>query len=167
MFPGTIADTLTIQLAQVVYPYTIVHSIHAVPINTDGTIIINTIPVILAGNYFIIIKHRNHIETWSQIVSFAAPIITYNFTNSISKAWGDNMIRIGSVYCIFAGDVTNDQYVDGFDIAKVFNLSKQGSFGYQVSDINGDGFIDGFDIVKVFNNIKKGVGMNTPATPLE
>jgi hypothetical protein len=167
MFPGTISDTLTVQLAQVVDPYTIVHTEHGISINTDGTISLNAVPSTLSGNFFIIIKHRNHIETWSQSVSFADPIISYDFTNAISKAWGNNMVRVGSSYCIYTGDTNKDQYVDGFDLAKVFNLNKQGSFGYQVSDINGDGFVDGFDLAKVFNNNKKGVGMNTPIAPLE
>jgi uncharacterized protein YjdB len=167
MFPGTISDTLTIQLAQVVDPYTIVHTEHGVSINTDGTISLNAVPSALSGNFFIIIKHRNHIETWSQSVSFTDPIISYDFTNAISKAWGNNMVHVGSSYCIYTGDTNKDQYVDGFDLAKVFNLNKQGSFGYQVSDINGDGFVDGFDLAKVFNNNKKGVGMNTPIAPLE
>jgi len=167
MFPGTISDTLTVQLAQVVDPYTIVHTEHGISINTDGTISLNAVPSTLSGNFFIIIKHRNHIETWSQSVSFADPIISYDFTNAISKAWGNNMVRVGSSYCIYTGDTNKDQYVDGFDLAKVFNLNKQGSFGYQISDINGDGFVDGFDLAKVFNNNKKGVGMNTPIAPLE
>jgi hypothetical protein len=167
MFTGTIADTLTVQLAQIVDPYIIVHTVHGVPINTDGTISLNAIPATFSGNYFIIIKHRNHIETWSQSASFADPVINYNFTNAVSKAWANNMVRIGSVYCIYTGDANKDQYVDGFDLAIVFNLNKQGSFGYQVSDINGDGFVDGFDLAKVFNNNKKGVGMNTPIAPMK
>jgi hypothetical protein len=165
MFPGSITDTLTIQLAETNDPYEIIHSEHAVPVNTDGTISINTIPASLSGNYYIIIKHRNHVETWSQVVSFAGGIINYNFTDAISKAWGNNMIRVGTYYCIYTGDTNGDQYVDGFDLAITFNLNKKGSFDYQVSDINGDGFIDGFDLVKVFNNNKKGVGMNTPIAP--
>jgi hypothetical protein len=167
MFTGTITDTLTVQLAQVADPYLKVYTAHGVPINTDGTISLSDLPGALSGSYYIIIKHRNHIETWSQIVSFTDPVISYNFTNAISKAWGDNLKLIGSVYCIFTGDANKDQYVDGFDLAIVFNLSKRGRFGYQVADMNGDGFIDGFDLAKVYNNSKKGVGMNTPAAPLE
>jgi len=167
MFPGAISDTLSIQLAQDFAPYLIVYSAHGVPINTDGTIFLNSIPSTLSGNYHIIIKHRNHIETWSKSVSFSTSVVNYNFTNAISQAWANNMVSVGSIYCIYTGDTNKDQYVDGFDLAIVFNLNRSGSFGYQISDINGDGFIDGFDLAKVFNNNKKGVGMNTPAAPLE
>ena len=79
VFPGSVSDTLTIQLAGTNDPYEIVYSKNGVPINTDGTVNLQDIPAGLSGNYYIIIKHRNHVETWSQIVSFAGgvtPIIT-------------------------------------------------------------------------------------------
>jgi hypothetical protein len=167
LFTGSTSDTLTVQIAQITDPYFILHSEHGVPINIDGTMTMNTIPGTFTNSYYIVIKHRNHIETWSQIVSFAGQVINYNFTDAVSKAWGDNMIKIGSKYYLYAGDTNKDQYVDGFDLANTFNLNKKGSYGYQLSDINGDGFIDGFDLAKVFNNNKKGVGMNTPPNPLE
>jgi hypothetical protein len=167
MFSGTISDTLTVQIAQINDPYLILHTEHGVPVNTDGTISLNAIPGTFTNSYYIIIKHRNHIETWSQIVPFSGQVINYNFTDAVSKAWGNNMVKIGSTYYLFTGDTNKDQYVDGFDLVITFNLNKLGSYGYQVSDINGDGFIDGFDLVKVFNNNKKGVGMNTPAAPMK
>jgi hypothetical protein len=166
-FPGTISDTLTIQIAQTTAPYTILHTVHGASINVDGTINMSNIPATLTSSYYVIIKHRNHVETWSQIVSFAGQIIDYSFTDALSKAWGNNMILIGTASCIFTGDTNSDQYVDGFDLAITFNLNKQGGYGYRLSDINGDGFVDGFDLVKVFNNNKKGVGMNTPVAPMK
>jgi hypothetical protein len=165
MFSGTISDTLTVQLAQITEPYLIKYTLHGAPLHTDGTITVNSIPSTLSENYYIIIKHRNHIETWSQIVSLAGSVINYDFTDAVSKAWGNNLIRNGSSYLIYSGDSNGDQYVDGFDLALTFNLNKQGKFGYQVSDVNGDGFVDAFDLAKVFNNNKKGVGMNTPLVP--
>jgi hypothetical protein len=167
MFSGTISDTLTVQIAQINDPYLILYTVHGVPINTDGTINLNAIPGTFTNSYYIIVKHRNHIETWSQIVSFTGQIISYNFTDAVSKAWGNNMIKIGSAYCIYTGDVNRDQYVDGSDLVITFNLNKQGGYGYRLADVNGDGFIDGSDLVKVFNNNKKGVGMITPAVPMK
>jgi hypothetical protein len=167
LFTGIITDTLTVQLANTTAPYATVFTLHGVPINTNGTITISTIPGVLSGSYYIVIKHRNHIETWSQITSFAGATTNYNFTDALSKAWGNNMVLVGSAYCIYTGDTNLDEYVDGFDLIITFNLNKLGGFGYQVSDINADGFIDGFDLIRVFNNNKKGVGMNTPLAPLK
>ena len=166
LFSGTISDTLTVELAQVTSPYTTVFKQHNVPINTNGTITLTSVPGALSGNYYIIIKHRNHIETWSQSLSFDGTIVSYDFTDAINKAWGDNMVQVGSIYCIYTGDTDYDQYVGLTDLYIPFNLYKQFSFGYQVSDINADGFVDLNDLYKVFNNYKKGVGMNTPLAPL-
>ena len=165
-FTGIISDTLTIQIAQTADPYTVLYGAHGVAVNTNGTVTLSNVPGTLTGSYYIIVKHRNHIETWSQIVSFAGQTSHYNFTTAASKAWGNNMVHIGS-YLYLSGDTNTDQYVDGFDLAITFNNNKQGSFGYRLSDINGDGFVDGFDLVKVFNNNKKGAGMNTPPTPMK
>jgi len=166
-FPGIISDTLTIELAQTTSPYATVFSQHGVPVNTNGTISLTSVPGGLSGNYHIVIKHRNHIETWSQTTSFAGSTVTYNFTDAISKAWANNMVLTGSIYCIYGGDANRDQYVDGFDLAFTFNNNRLGSFGYQLPDINGDGFVDGFDLARVFNNNRKGVGMITPIAPLK
>jgi hypothetical protein len=165
MFSGTISDTLTVQLAQTNEPYLTKYTLHGAPLNTDGTITLNSVPASLSDNYYIVIKHRNHIETWSQSVSFTGSVINYNFTDGVTKAWGNNLVQIGSSYFIYSGDSNGDQYIDGFDLALTFNFNKQGKFGYHVSDINGDGFVDGFDLAKVFNNNKKGIGMNTPLVP--
>ena len=165
IFPGLISDTLTVELAQTITPYTTVFIQHGVPINTDGTISLTSVPGGLSGNYHIVIKHRNHIETWSQVTSFAGSTVNYNFTDAVSKAWANNMVLTGGVYCIYGGDANRDQYVDGFDLASTFNNNRLGSYGYLLPDINGDGFVDGFDLARVFNNNRKGVGMITPLAP--
>ncbi len=167
LFPGLVSDTLTVELAQPTSPYATVFSQHGVPVNTNGTISLTSVPGGLSGNYHIVIKHRNHIETWSQATSFAGSTVTYNFTDAISKAWANNMVLTGSIYCIYGGDANRDQYVDGFDLAFTFNNNRLGSYGYQLPDINGDGFVDGFDLARVFNNNRKGVGMITPIAPLK
>ncbi len=47
------------------------------------------------SDYYIVIRHRNHIETWSASpVSFAADTIFYDFTTSASKAYGNNQKEI-------------------------------------------------------------------------
>ncbi len=166
MFTGDIADTLTVSLAETTDTYATVYSASGVAINTDGSIVLDAVPASLSGNYYIIIRHRNHVETWSQSVSFAGSIINYNFTDAAEKAWGSNLKQNGSVFCIFTGDANGDQYIDGFDLALVFNQNLASAFDYQTEDMNGDGFVDGFDLALVFNNNLIGAGMNTPVAPL-
>ena len=47
---------------------------------TDGT------------SYYLVIKHRNSIETWSATgVQFTSGNLTYDFTSTSDKAYGNNL----------------------------------------------------------------------------
>ncbi len=166
MFAGTISDTLSVAIAETNSPFNTVFEVHGVEINTDGSIVISTIPASITGDHYIIIRHRNSIETWSQAVSFTAQTISFDMTDDVAKAWGSNLKQVGSVYCIYTGDANGDQYIDGFDLALVFNQNIAGAYNYQPEDLNGDGFVDGFDLALVFNNNLSGAGMNTPINPM-
>ncbi len=166
MFTGTIADTVSVAIAETTSPFNTVYEVHGAAINTDGSIVISTIPASVTGDHYIIIRHRNSIETWSQAVSFTAQTISFDMTDDVAKAWGSNLKQVGSVYCIYTGDANGDQYIDGFDLALVFNQNIAGAYNYQPEDLNGDGFVDGFDLALVFNNNLSGAGMNTPINPM-
>ncbi|MEI6854406.1 MAG: hypothetical protein WCL06_16280, partial [Bacteroidota bacterium] len=64
-FPGTVADQVTVELHDNTAPYAMAHEFAGVDVNTDGTLSINTIPASITGSYYIVIKHRNSIQTWS------------------------------------------------------------------------------------------------------
>ncbi len=177
-WPGTIVDTLSVLLVGdlgPVWPDPLPYAFeaHGRVLNTDGTIVITDIPAQLSGNYFIIIRHRQSVETWSALpVSFGNSLVSYDFTTSASQAFGNNqkILNEGSLYCLFAGDVTGvagsqDGYVDIFDNVAVFNQSQAGAFGYILEDVTGDGFVDIFDMAMVFNNQQNGAGMITPPNP--
>jgi len=166
MFAGNVADTLSIALAETTAPFNTVYSIHGVPLHTDGSIALSSVPGTLSGTYYIIVRHRNHVETWSQAVSLGGAVTNYDFTTDVAKAWGSNLKQMGSAYCLFAGDSNGDQYVDVVDVGLVFNKNLDGSFGYQIEDLNGDGFIDVLDVGIVFNNNLLGAGQNTPINPM-
>ncbi len=172
-FNDDIADTLSVFLAEASEPWNYVHEFHGLTVNPDG-VISTSVPTLVTGSWYIVIKHRNSVETWSaQPVSFSGNVVDYNFTSPVSMAFGDNLKEIApgsGIYAIFAGDVTSatgfqDGYVDVFDNNEIFNLAQTGSFGYITGDITGDGFVDIFDMVLVFNNLQLGAGMLTPPNP--
>ncbi len=171
-FPGNTVDTLTILLANPTTPWEFVYKASGVTFNQDGTMTI-TLPLTYSGNYYIVIKQRSGVETWSAApVSFAGATISYNFTTSASQAFANNQKSLGESagYGIFSGDVTSitevqDGYIDIFDNNSVFNQAQNGSFGYMAEDMTGDGFVDIFDMAIVFNNMQMSVGMITPPNP--
>ena len=161
-FPGNIADQITIKLAQVYFPYTILTQAVNVNLDRNGNCIAGFSSA-FNGFYYIVVSHRNHITTWSgSPVSFTGSTVNYNFTNAQSKAYGHNMILKGSKYCIYGGDVNQDGLVDSSDMIEVDNSVILFETGYLPEDGNGDGLIDSSDMILVDNNSTAFVGMIAP-----
>ena len=154
-FTRELPISLTVELHNSVSPYNIVHTFSNINLNTDGSLSIAGVLCNIYGDYYIVIKHRNSIETWSSVpVNFGeyAEII-YDFTTAASKAYGNNLKPIGSVYTIFCADASIDGIVDGTDMAMIDNASNAPPLmGYHPEDINGDGIVDGTDMALIDNN---------------
>jgi hypothetical protein len=120
-------------------------------------------PAATLGNaYYIAIKHRNSIETWSANPVTINAVSNYDFTTGLDKAYSDGvngaMKSLGSgVFGFYGGDVNQDGTVDGGDMNDVDNNTALGAFGYDNSDANGDGATDGLDMNLVDNNTQAGL----------
>ncbi|MBK9403898.1 MAG: SBBP repeat-containing protein [Ignavibacteria bacterium] len=158
-------DTITAYLRQTSFPYAITDSGKAVidTLSFKCGFCFNYAP---AGTYYIVIKHRNSIETWSkaggEVFSKSIPT-TYNFTTSSSQAYGNNLKLKGSKYCIFSGNVNGDAIVDGSDLSEADNDSFAGMTGvFLRSDVNGDNIVDAEDVSLVDNNSFNSIVRITP-----
>ena len=138
-----VEDTLRIYLADSLQSYALVDSV-TVYLPTSGTI---TTPFtgISTGKYYIVVRHRNHLETWSKYaVSFTGGgTTTYDFTIGAGQAYGDNMKLVGSVWVIYGGDPNQDGEIGALDIP-IF-ISQFGTQGYLSCDFNGDQDVTGAD----------------------
>ena len=109
------------------------------------------------GSYYISIKHKNSLETWSANTVRLLSGSTYDFSNSLSKAYSNSnnvpmkYISLGK-YALFSGDVNQDGTIDSTDIQQVENNSKLLEYGYFKNDLNGDGVIDIYDMQIIDNN---------------
>ncbi|MBI2417730.1 MAG: hypothetical protein HYV28_07470 [Ignavibacteriales bacterium] len=113
--------------------------------------------------YFLTIKHRNSIETWSDsIFNFAGGKLSFNFSDSISRAYGGNLKQVGSRFCIYTGDVNQDGFVDFTDLTMIDNDAYNFSTGYLQTDLTGDNFIDFTDLSLCDNNAYNFVGVRKP-----
>ena len=154
-FADGIADKVGLELHDAGIPFDKVYENNNINLYTNGMLTIDTLPCYIGGSKYIVIKHRNSIETWSSSpVDFNVPgPITYDFTTAASQAYGNNQTLIGLFYAIWAGDVTQDGVVDGSDMAAVNNISTSGfNMGYYNEDANGDGIVDGSDMAIIDNN---------------
>ncbi|MDQ3021666.1 MAG: FG-GAP-like repeat-containing protein [Bacteroidota bacterium] len=148
----SIRDTGFVYLRSSSSPYNLVDSSKAF-LNSSGSC---SVPFMMAQNgicYYIIVKHRNSIETWSKLCRiFTDNFLSYDFTSSQSKAFGNNLILKGTEWCIYSGDVNNDGIIDINDNSLVDNDVFNLSGGYVTTDINGDEFVDVSDMSIVDNN---------------
>jgi hypothetical protein len=157
-----VPDTITVELHDAASPYGLVASNKRVLDSTGyGTFYFTT-----AANdtpYYFVIKHRNSIETWSAAaLSFSSDTLTYDFTTDSTKAYGCNMVKVGTKWCLYSGDVNQDGSVDGTDLGIVYIDDNDFVTGYTVTDVNGDSSVDGTDLGIVDNNNNKFVGKLFP-----
>ena len=150
-----ISDTVQVKIRNSSSPYAIVDSSKAI-VNSSGQGIFLFSNAVNGTNYYIAVKHRNSIETWSSIAKpFTSSLLNYNFTDSTTKAYGSNMKQIdGSPlrFGIYSGDVNQDGSVDLADVTSVYNNSISFLTGYVVTDVNGDNTVDLVDVTLVYNN---------------
>lgn len=150
-----VSDTLTVYLKNSNPPYANVDSARAV-VASDGTC--NLIfPHASSGSYYIVITHRNSIQTWSAAaVSVSNGGVTnYDLSNASSQAYGNNIRQIDSSplrFGIYSGDVNHDNTINLNDIISVFNNAGDFVNGYVSTDVNGDNVTTLSDIVLTYNN---------------
>lgn len=158
---SVVADTITIELHSATAPYTLAYSAKTILLQ-NGMARIKGYGH-LGQSYYVVVKHRNHVETWS-----AAPVklkvnTLYNFTTSDNKAYGNNQVEVeNGIYAFYSGDMNQDGAIDAFDYVVIDPDISNGSSGYLTTDLNGDGSVDAFDYVILDPNIYAGVGASAP-----
>ena len=158
------ADTVTVELHNAAPPYTLAQSYTNV-LKTNGTINCIFTPAATGGSYYIVLKHRNSVETWSANPVLMSPTTTYDFSNLASKAYNSNQYQVGTspaVWAIFAGDINLDQNVDLLDLSMLENSISLFDYGYQATDLNGDGNVDLLDAPILEENINNFIYSNHP-----
>ncbi|HOZ51657.1 MAG TPA: dockerin type I domain-containing protein [Chitinophagaceae bacterium] len=157
----SITDTITVELHPASNPAIISAQVKTI-LNTNTNA--NCMMHVDNGNYYIVIKHRNHVETWSaNPVSFNGTFAYYDFTWSASQAYGNNLVEIEPGYfALYAGDLNQDENVDLIDIGILENDINNFAFGYYTTDINGDGNVDLLDAAPVEANVNGFIFSNHP-----
>jgi hypothetical protein len=144
-------DTIRAYFRNTVFPYTVVDSSKAILDSATFTAAYRFVNA-PSGTYFIQLKHRNSIETWSMTgrTYTAGSTLNYDFTTAANQAFGSNMIQRGTKYCIYSGDVNQDGDIDVVDMINIYN--DFGNSGYLSADVNGDDYVDVTDLIFSYNN---------------
>lgn len=161
-----ISDTIKVYLRNISSPFAVVDSTVSV-INSQTLIASCSFQNVQTGTYYIQVRHRNALETWSKTGGESITkgvTANYDFTSLQSQSYGNNsVLKLGS-YCLYSGDVNQDGSIDGSDMSQIDNDASNFSTGYLPTDLNGDENIDGSDLAIADNNSANFVTKNTPET---
>jgi len=154
----TVSDIIQVALHNNTFPYDLLF-VNTTLMNTDGTAKVLFPANVIGNNYYLVIKHRNSIETWSASpINITALGATYNFSNAANKAFGDNLSDMGnSVFAIYSGDINQDGSIDFSDYPDLDIANNSGVLGYNVNDLNGDASVDFNDYPLLDINSNNGI----------
>lgn len=160
-YSSTVADTVTVELHSGTAPYAKVDSATAV-VSTSGALSTSFSSSRNANSYYIVVKHRNSVETWSASPVLFTSSTSYNFSTAANKAYGSNLKNQGGVYLMYSGDINQDGTVDFSDYPDLDTGNINGTTGYNAADLNGDGTVDFSDYPVIDTNSNNGVSKSTP-----
>ena len=134
-------------------------SLHAV-LHTNGTASVQFPAAVRGHAYYIAVKHRNHMETWSHDPVTFIETTGYDFSTALAQAYDDGvnppMASVaGGKFAFYGGDVNQDGTVDGSDANDIEIGANNFDYGYNAADANGDGETGGQDanIVEINANL--------------
>jgi hypothetical protein len=159
----TVSDIIQVALHHNTPPYDLAFENNAL-INTDGTARVLFPASAIGNSYFVVLKHRNSLETWSaNPINLTSLGATYNFSNAANKAFGNNQSNMGNgVFGIYSGDINQDGAIDFNDYPELDIGSINGDLGYFPTDLNGDGAVDFNDYPIIDINNIEGIIAITP-----
>lgn len=125
-------------------------------LHNNGSVTTSFPPITFGNAYYIAIKYKNVLETWSGLPITIGVTNNYDFTTSLNKAFSDGinlpMKNMGNnKFAFLTGDVNNDGGIDISDLQPIQNNVTQFYFGYYSTDCTGDGGVDISDLQIVQN----------------
>lgn len=167
-YPG-LCDTVKIELHNITTPFALV-DVSTSTLNLSGNGVFAFSGATVGQQYYLVVKHRNALETWSANPVTMAANGSYNFTSTLSKAYGNNMVNVGpGAFAIWSGDVHNGVIQgtqDGIINDSDFNLEQStlSSFlsGYNYKDLTGDRLVESADYSLIENNVKLFISVIKP-----
>jgi len=152
-----IADTIIVELHEAIGNHSLVYSTLGL-LKVNGIIDL-TFPIGVNGNsYYIAMRHRNSIETWSALPILFSLTTNYDFSSTATQAYGNNLSNVGnSKFGIYTGDINQDGSVDFNDYPSLDIASSSGVLGYDPNDLNGDASVDFNDYPLLDINSSNGI----------
>lgn len=158
----TVTDTVTVELHNASNPYEALYSFTDT-IRSNGNISC-IFPAGAAGSHYVVVKHRNSLETWSASPQTITGGGSYDFTTNSGQAYGSNQVNLGGgVFGIYSGDINQNESISNADKILLQGVLSDFPIGvYSIYDITGDGFVDEDDLRIMQNNVPLGINKSAP-----
>ncbi|MCB0726955.1 MAG: aryl-sulfate sulfotransferase [Ignavibacteriae bacterium] len=161
------SDTVTVYIRNITAPFDIIDTSKAVIDSATfiGNFKLKNTPT---GNFYITVKHRNSLETWSRTggeLFTNGSTVNYDMTDISLKALGNNLVQVNSspdIFALYSGDVVNDDFIELSDVIYTYNDAAIFANGYRVSDLTGNNITGLADVLIASNNSNLFVGTITP-----
>ncbi|MFM8433290.1 MAG: hypothetical protein ACKOA1_10880, partial [Bacteroidota bacterium] len=144
-------------------PFNVLYSSRAT-VNTSGTGVFNFTGVPQGYSYYLIIRHRNSMETWSSVpINFSNLALSYDFSNNAANSFGNNVKNLGGgKFGLYSGDVNQDNIIDLTDLNSISSATANGPSGYLSQDITGDMIVESADYSLIENNYQLNITLIRP-----
>ncbi len=158
-----IVDWILLELREVSQPTVVVEQIAAL-LRNDGVIVdmygqegVSFQQTKRTGEYYVVIRHRNHLAIMSDTPVQISQTNTYDFTTSIEQANGsDQLIEVGGMPTMRTGDTNSEGTVTVADLNYYLTVSG-GVSTYNNADCN----LDGVVTIEDFNQLQRNSGALT------
>lgn len=157
-------DTITVQLRKKIAPFNIIDSAKSTLDSVTFTSSLNFYNA-PTDTYYVVVNQRNSIQTWSRPGGEPYTVsgtLNYNFSDLQSKAFGNNMVQVGTKWTNYSGDVNQNGFVDLADVITVNNQASNFTTGYVSTDVNGNRIVDLEDVLFAYNNSANFVSIKKP-----
>ncbi|MBX7043166.1 MAG: exo-alpha-sialidase [Ignavibacteria bacterium] len=138
-------DSIELNVREQSSPFNIVKHAAGILDTVSGTAILE-LGQIQPGSYYLEAKHKNSITVWSsQPMEILHDSNSYDFTDSLSKCYGSNLLQSDLdpvVYAMYSGDVNSDGIIDVTDASLISNDAANFVSGNVLTDLTGDNFVD-------------------------
>lgn len=160
-----ISDTIKVYLRNTASPYELIDSCET-ELDASGLATCIFTNADNEENYYVVVSHRNSIETWSAAgQSFNSFSMVKDFSGASSQAYGNNLVQVNTLpvrFAIYAGDVNQNGIVDGVDLSLADTDAFNYVTGYVNTDVNGDEVVDASDMAIVDTNAYNFVSAQRP-----
>jgi len=158
--PAGVVDWVYVELRSTSNGVPVLNGKRAGFLKNDGSIVDldGTSPLkftsVAAGNYFVVVGHRNHLPVMSANAETLNGVsVLYDFTTGLNKYFGNDAASLSGLFGMYGGDANTSFIISAADYTVVQNNLLQAN--YNVADLNLNGTVTTADFGVITPNLTK------------